>query len=251
ENVISTTINNYSGESSQVSAFIFSASSMNFVTRKWKSNHATLKDLCFQFVTEFDQRKEEFSPSYFHSKMNRVRLPEISCEGYSSGTMYKKKFDIQSRVEGFEIDIGSNIVKHINCLGEIYAASRERLETFAAEANLNSGSEQKSVSVDNDNNLSKDTDVIDLEFEVAFTAKSGTINLYPKSYFSKNHSRKPTGNKLSDKSRSSRESRGSIVSLPRLNLDSISLDDVTKHEHGIDTIIIPGLSINTIYRTFL
>ncbi|CAG8495544.1 5827_t:CDS:2, partial [Racocetra fulgida] len=251
ENVISTTMNNSSGESSLVSAFIFSASSMNFITRKWKSNHATLKDLWFQFVTEFDQRKEELSSSYFHSKMNRVYFPEISCEGYSSGTMYKKKFDIQSRVEGFEMDVGSNIVKHINCLSEIYAASRERLETFAAEANLNSGSEQKSVNVDSNNNLQKDTKVIDLEFEVAFTAKSGTIKLYPKSYFSRNHSRKPTGSKVSDKSRSIRESRGSTASLPRLNIDSINLDDVTKHEHGIDTIIIPGLSINTIYRTFL
>ncbi|KAF0369743.1 fermentation associated protein [Gigaspora margarita] len=251
ENSISTAMNNYPGESSHVSAFIFSASSMNFITRKWKSNYATLKDLCFQFVTEFDQRKEELFSSYVHSKMNRVYFPEISCEGYSSSTANKKKFDIQSRVEGFEMDVASNIVTHINCLGEIYAASREQLETFTAEANLDLGSEQKSVSVDGNDDLQKDTDVIDLEFEVAFTAKSGTIKLYPKSYFSKNHSRRPTGNKMSDKSKSARGSRGSIVSLPKLNLEIINFDDVTKQEHGIDTITIPGLSINTIYRTFL
>ncbi|CAG8645156.1 2250_t:CDS:10, partial [Gigaspora margarita] len=251
KNSISTAMNNYPGESSHVSAFIFSASSMNFITRKWKSNYATLKDLCFQFVTEFDQRKEELFSSYVHSKMNRVYFPEISCEGYSSSTANKKKFDIQSRVEGFEMDVASNIVTHINCLGEIYAASREQLETFTAEANLDSGSEQKSVSVDGNDDLQKDTDVIDLEFEVAFTAKSGTIKLYPKSYFSKNHSRRPTGNKMSDKSKSARGSRGSIVSLPKLNLEIINFDDVTKQEHGIDTITIPGLSINTIYRTFL
>ncbi|CAG8634606.1 24795_t:CDS:10, partial [Dentiscutata erythropus] len=249
ENSISTAMNNYSGES-YVPAFIFSASSMNFITRKWKSNYATLKDLCFQFVPEFDQRKEEFFSSYVHSKMNRVYFPEISCEGYSSGTTDRKKFDIQSRVEGFEMDIASNIVTHINCLGEIYATSRERLETFAAESNLNSGSEQKPVSVGNNTDLQKDIDVIDLEFEVAFTAKSGTIRLYPKSYFSRNHSRRPTGSKLSDKSRSARGSRGSIASLPKLNLD-VNFDDVSIQEHGIDTIIIPGLSINTIYRTFL
>ncbi|CAI2166467.1 8487_t:CDS:10 [Funneliformis geosporum] len=264
EDLISTAVQ-HSGEHSssapQIPAFIFSISSMNFLTRKWKSNCAILRDLSLQFVTQFDQGNENHFSSYFHTKMNIIFVPEISCEGHTTGTIDKKKVYVESRVEGFEIDVGGNIVNHINSLGEIYAASRERLETFTAEANFNIGSQSPKSPNESENgelDNGSGSNFIDLEVDATFTAKSGTIKLYPKNYFTKYHSRISTGNKVLDRSRSSRGSHGSIASipLPRLNLDGLSnyaptnLDDLTRQgEHGIDVIVIPGLSLNTFYRT--
>ncbi|CAG8439893.1 14436_t:CDS:10 [Funneliformis mosseae] len=244
----------------QIPAFLFSISSMNFLTRKWKSNCAILRDLSLQFVTQFDQGNENHFSYDFHTKMNLILIPEISCEGHTTGTIDKKKVYVESRVEGFEIDVGGNIVNHINSLGEIYAASRERLETFTAEANFNLGSQSPKSSESENGELDNGSgsNFIELEVDATFTAKSGTIKLYPKNYFTKHHSRRPTGSKVHDRSRSARGSHGSIASipLPRLNLDGLSnyaptnLDDLTRQgEHGIDIIVIPGLSLNTFYRT--
>ncbi|CAG8534527.1 10421_t:CDS:10, partial [Acaulospora colombiana] len=244
---------------SQIPAFILSASSMNFITRKLESSRAVIKDLCLQFVKQFDQGNEEHFSSHSHQKINRISLPEISFEGNSSGAKEKKRVDIDSRVEGFEIDIGGDIVNHINSLGEIYAASRDRLETFTVEANLSLGSQHpqpKSPISSEIPDSQADTAIsnaINLDLEIRFTAKSGTIKLYSKSHLAKN-AKKVTSVKMSDKSKAS--SRGSRNSIARLNLDgtsnfiSTNLDDMSR-EHGIDTIIIPGLSINTMYRTIL
>ncbi|RIA94532.1 hypothetical protein C1645_873391 [Glomus cerebriforme] len=248
-------------EHSQIPAFLFSISSMNFRTRKLKSNCAILKDLSLQFVTQFDQGNEDHFSSYFHPNMNRIFVPEISCEGQTTGTIDKKKIYVESRVEGFRVDVGGNIVNHINSLSEIYAASRERLETFTTETNFNIGSQSQSQKPSNNEELNDDSgspNIVELEIEATFTAKSGTIKLYPKNYFTKHHNRRPTETK--DRSKSARGSRGSIVSitLPRLNLDGLpnyaptSLDDLTRQgEHGVDNIIIPGLSLNTFYRTII
>jgi hypothetical protein len=258
DDLISTNTSEHSSPVPQIPAFLFSISSMNFLTRKLKSNCAFLKDLSLQFVTQFDQGNEDHFSSYFHPNMNRVFVPEISCEGQTTGTIDKKKIHVDSRVEGFRIDVGGNIVNHINSLSEIYAASRERLETFTAETNFNLGSQNQSSKASNDEELIDDSNspnIVELEIEAIFTAKSGTIKLYPKNYFTKHHNRRPTDNKIS---RSSRGSRGSIasISLPRLNLEGIpnytptNLDDLTRQgEHGIDNIVIPGLSLNTFYRT--
>ncbi|GBB97022.1 hypothetical protein RclHR1_00290020 [Rhizophagus clarus] len=261
EDLISTATSEHSSPVPQIPAFLFSISSMNFLTRKLKSNCAILKDLSLQFVAQFDQGNENHFSSHFHPNMNRIFVPEISCEGQTTGTIDKKKFYVESRVEGFRVDVGGNIVNHINSLSEIYAASRERLETFTAETNFNLGSQNQPPKSSNNEELNDDSsssNVVDLEIEATFTAKSGTIKLYPKNYFTKLHSRKPTDNKVNDRSKSVRGSRGSIasISLPRLNLEGIpnstptSLDDLTRQgEHGIDNIVIPGLSLNTFYRT--
>ncbi|CAB4400532.1 unnamed protein product [Rhizophagus irregularis] len=260
EDLISTTTSENSSPVPQIPAFLFSISSMNFLTRKLKFNCAILKDLSLQFVTQFDQGNENHFSSYFHPNMNRIFVPEISCEGHTIGTIDKKKIYVESRVEGFKVDVGGNIVNHINSLSEIYAASRERLETFTAETNFNLGSQNQSTKSSNNEELDDDSsssNVVELEIEAIFTAKSGTIKLYPKNYFTKHHKRS-TENKVNDRSRSTRGSRGSIasISLPRLNLEGIpnytptNLDDLTRQgEHGIDNIVIPGLSLNTFYRT--
>ncbi|CAG8459734.1 18137_t:CDS:2, partial [Acaulospora morrowiae] len=252
-----------SSDTLQIPAFILSASSMNFITRKLKSSRATLKDLCLQFVPQFDQGNEDHFFPNAHQKINRILLPEILFEGNSSGSNEKRKIDIDSRVEGFDIDIGGDIVNHINCLSEIYAASRDRLETFTTEANLNLGlqsSSQPKSSINLDNSDSQEnteisSNAIDLDLVITFKAKSGTIKLYSKSHLAK-HAKKATNGRISDKSKAMRGSRSSIASIPRLNLEGISghvsndMDDISR-EHGIDSIVIPGLSINTMYRAVL
>nr|CAG8529135.1 11787_t:CDS:10 [Entrophospora candida] len=262
EELMATAVENSSDvpTKSQVPAFLLTATSMKFITRKWKTSNATLNDLCIQFVSEFDQGNENLFNS--RAKMNRIYIPEISCEVQMIGSVDKKQIGVDSRVEGFEVDVSGNIVNYVNKLGEIYADSKERLETFTAEANLNLGSQSKSVqeikngNPSSINNNSTTPNVINLILYAKFIAKSGIIKLYPKNYVKKNHSRNNTfSNRVA---RSSHDSRGSAASLPRLNLDGIggysqsNLDDISrKGEQGVDTIIIPGLSLNTMYQAII
>ncbi|CAJ0830181.1 10799_t:CDS:10 [Entrophospora sp. SA101] len=262
EELMATAVENSSDvpTKSQVPAFLLTATSMKFITRKWKTSNATLNDLCIQFVSEFDQGNENLFNS--RAKMNRIYIPEISCEVQMIGSVDKKQIGVDSRVEGFEVDVSGNIVNYVNKLGEIYADSKERLETFTAEANLNLGSQSKSVqeikngNPSSINNNSTTPNVINLILYAKFIAKSGIIKLYPKNYVKKNHSRNNTFSKKV--ARSSHDSRGSAASLPRLNLDGIggysqsNLDDISrKGEQGVDTIIIPGLSLNTMYQAII
>ncbi|CAG8440113.1 7211_t:CDS:10 [Ambispora gerdemannii] len=246
----------------QIPAFLFSTTSMDFITRKWRSSCASLKELCFQFVPQFDQSNEEHFSAQSHPKMNRIHYPEISCEVHALGTKDKKQIFIDSRVEGFDVDIGGNIVNHINSLGEIYAASRERLEAFTAEANLGSQSQPKgkakatTKSASSSSKASKEntqSNLVELEIKASFTAKSGNLKLYPKNHSTRQQSLK--SNKSTEKSKSSRSRSTSTQFPPRLNLDFIpasSYDEPSKQaESGIDIITIPGLSLNTTYRTVI
>ncbi|CAG8472716.1 9921_t:CDS:10 [Diversispora eburnea] len=207
---------------SQISAFILSTSKMYFNTRKWKSSYATLNDLRLQFVPNFDQGNELHFSSQFHKTQNRISFPEISFESNSTGT------------------------------------SRERLENFTAEANLNlsnlgSQSQQPKSKSGIDSPQENITNIINLCLKISFVAKSGRIKLYSKSYLAKHNNKKATSNKIP---RISRTSSGSISSIPRLNLDGMSNyaqtnSDEMPGDHSIDEITIPGLSINTIYQAVL
>ncbi|RHZ51053.1 hypothetical protein Glove_485g16 [Diversispora epigaea] len=244
-----------SSTDSQIPAFILSTSKMYFNTRKWKSSYATLNDLRLQFVPNFDQGNEHHFSSQFHTTQNRISFPEISFEINSTGSNDKRNICVDSRVEGFKVEIGSNIVNYINSLSDIYAASRERLETFTAEANLNlsSQSQQPKSKSGIDSPQENIANIINLCLKIAFVAKSGKIKLYPKSFLAKHHNKKSVSNKIS---RISRTSSGSISSIPRLNLDGMSnyaktnLDEMPGDD-SIDEITIPGLSINTIYQAVL
>ncbi|CAG8497267.1 4277_t:CDS:10 [Ambispora leptoticha] len=242
----------------QIPAFLLSTTSMKFITQKWKSTSASLKELCFQFVTQFDQGNEEHFSAHSHPKMNRIHYPEISCNVRALGNKDKKQIFIDSRVEGFEVDIAGNIVNHINSLGEIYAASRERLEAFTAEANLGSQSQPKGkakTTTKSDSEENAQSNLIELEIKACFTVKSGILKLYPKKYFTRQQSLKT--NKSTEKPKSSRSRSISTQLPPRLNLDSLSSysassDELSKQaEHGIDKIVIPGLSLNTTYQTVI
>ncbi|KAG9285770.1 hypothetical protein G9A89_013195 [Geosiphon pyriformis] len=245
-------------EGAHIPAFLFSASSMDFITRKWKTSCASLNELSLQFVPQFDQSNENHFSSQYHPKMNRIYFPEISCEVQTLGTKEKKQIFIDSRVEGFELDIGGNIVTHINTLGEIYAASRERLESFTAEANSTSisntkgkGSSTTSLPSPSFKHENSQPNMLDLEIQATFTAKGGVWKLYPKHHFTRQQSIRTQ--KISEKSRSS---RGSLASLPRLNLDTLysytSPEEPSRQgENGIDVIVIPGLSLNTTFRTII
>ena len=140
------------------------------------------------------------------------------------------------------------------------------METFTAEANLNlrsQSSQTKPNKESNDQNMTPIDDdsttpnIINLALNAKFIAKSGIIKLYPKSYFTKNHSRKSTSSssKVHERMRlSSHGSHGSMATPPWLNLDGIdlysesNLDDTSRK--GVDTIIIPGLSLNIVYQSY-
>src|SRR5262249_9479021 len=105
--------------SSEVGALLLSIASIDFLIRKWETSLAKLGDISIQFVTRFDQSKEEhFMPSYHH-KMNRIYFPSISCEVRAGAVQSKQHIWIDAKVDGFEVDVDGTIVHHVNTLNNI------------------------------------------------------------------------------------------------------------------------------------
>ncbi|CAG8500632.1 1907_t:CDS:10 [Paraglomus brasilianum] len=255
EEMILTSQNNGEISIPQTPALLFSSSSMNFIARQWKSACASIKKLSLQFVNQFDSGIEDpFSSAIKDEKMNRVNYPEIYCKVHATGTKSNKFISVDSRVEGFDIHISGDIVNYINTLNEIYATSRERFETFAAEANIGSQLHLQSKSKSTLTNPVEESSIaVNLEVQIAFAAKSGVMRLYPKNFLEHQQAKRSSrGSGKRPSIRSASTNSGIHLQHSVSSYDIYSLDDTSKlEESGIDSITIPGLSLNTTYRTVL
>ncbi|RUP43884.1 hypothetical protein BC936DRAFT_136583 [Jimgerdemannia flammicorona] len=239
---------------SEVGALLLSVASIDFLTRKWETSCAKMGDISIQFVTRFDQSKEEhFAPNYHH-KMNRISFPSISCEVHAGTVQSKQHIWIDAKVDGFEVDVDGTIVHHVNTLNDIYRSSLARVNAFTAETNFGLRSDENRVKIEiQQPPESKDESpkITFLDIEGSFVYCAGVCKLYPKSHSLRQSSQSSRKSTPGGKS----TTRTVTPPVPLLTTgksifaSSVTMDDARRAESGVAEIHIPGLSAWATYQT--
>ncbi|KAJ3103181.1 hypothetical protein HDU97_010314 [Phlyctochytrium planicorne] len=108
-------------------AFIFSIRHVMFTSSRFEKSSAHLRDLCLQFVSVFDQTQESsFSPSAYPIQ-NRLLLENIHAQVNQQSIDGVSMLSIRASIQGFDLDVESNVAEYINSLSDIVHKGRERV----------------------------------------------------------------------------------------------------------------------------
>ncbi|KAJ3287854.1 hypothetical protein HK104_008423, partial [Borealophlyctis nickersoniae] len=118
------------GGSETVPAFLISARSINFVTKRFATASGHMRDFAIQFVPAFDQTDERsFAPSA-HVLQNRVLLQDINADINQTSVGARTMVSIAAGIKGFVLEVDANITEYINRLNAIYERGRENVFSF-------------------------------------------------------------------------------------------------------------------------
>ncbi|RUS12844.1 hypothetical protein BC937DRAFT_86884, partial [Endogone sp. FLAS-F59071] len=238
-------------EPNEVGALLVSVALISFVTRKLETSYAKLGEISAQFVTRFDQSKEEYFAPQNHPKMNRISLPSISCEVYAGPAEPKQPIWIDAKVDGFEVDVDGTLVNHLNTLNDIYRASLERVNAFTAETNFGSLFDESRAKTEIQNlseHKEESPKVNFLNIEGSFIYRAGVCRLYPKSHVLRQGNRKSVPSGKSSK-RASTPAVAPLITGRSSFASSAAIDESRRIDSSVAEIQIPGLNAWVTYQT--
>ncbi|KAF9116860.1 hypothetical protein BGX27_009741 [Mortierella sp. AM989] len=214
-----------------VEAFLISATEITVKTKSGETSSGTLNNLSAQFVSKFDQSKDEHFRSRSHPKMNCLAFPSISCQVEASrDSPGHQNISSKATVKGFGLDIDPNIVRYINTLTDVYDNSKGLVTLLTAEQAASAVTTAKSdglassMTVPESESLqpespSQTSSNVIWKIENTFQCSNSVCLFYPMNYVSKH----PKKSKFME---SDSNFAGPEVS-------------------GVDRFIIPGLSLWT------
>ncbi|KAJ3043952.1 hypothetical protein HK097_001613, partial [Rhizophlyctis rosea] len=223
ENAVDVLAQEVDGETSDtVPAFLMSARSINFLTKRFATSSGQIRDLAVQFVPAFQHTNHRhFSPSA-HPLQNRIIMRDITAE-----VVHKlgqdMKISVQAGIKGFELEVDASLAGYVNGLNMVYERSREKM--MNSKLTVNSGTAipnylepTSPVSLDGGSSTPLSS-TAKVEFEGRFVFEAGTCKI------SNLYRGKPSDER---------------IQTPR----GADADD-----HAVHVLVLPGITLSTSGRT--
>ncbi|KAG2345485.1 hypothetical protein BDR05DRAFT_880204 [Suillus weaverae] len=115
-----------------VRAFLFAVRRIKFSAQRGEAGEMSTKDLSFLFVPSFRQSSSEDFAADRHRSRNRLVYPYMTARLRSDTSLLSRHIWFSGNVNGFILDLDSNIPDYIFSLIDVYRQGRERMIRIAA-----------------------------------------------------------------------------------------------------------------------
>ncbi|KAG1765509.1 hypothetical protein EV702DRAFT_1283104 [Suillus placidus] len=115
-----------------VRAFLFAVRRIKFSAQRGEAGEMSTKDLSFLFVPSFRQSSSEDFAADRHRSRNRLVYPYMTAQLRSDTSLLSRHIWFSGNVNGFILDLDSNIPDYIFSLIDVYRQGRERMIRIAA-----------------------------------------------------------------------------------------------------------------------
>jgi hypothetical protein len=122
---------NLEGELLKSPSLVLSIQSICYQTNSLLSNRVQVRDLCLQFISDFQERNALKLPSMNFISQNRFSLEDIAIE-FQQSSYQNNTHDIEiyAGVKGFNLDIDSQLAAFVNIFVKATAVVKDKIESI-------------------------------------------------------------------------------------------------------------------------